>query len=395
MFNTKPRNILILAFSIFLVFGIFNSAIGPVLAELADQTNSTLAAVGSVLTFLFLGSLVTQLAAGPLIDRFGQKPLLLISLLLVAICLPIAINARSLPLMLAMVFFAGTGQGGLDLGANLMVSSAYPKNNTPVLNLLHFFFGVGAVIGPAVVSLTLSVFGTGRFIHWIAAGVFLIIAIVVAKLRENKHVDEQETDREPARNGIKKSVYLSPILWLLCFMVLVFVGVEYGSGSWATHFMANTTGMLKETGALITSAYWAAMTIGRLGGAALGSRISRIRLLFLAMIGSLVGAVVLTIGIGVTSTSIIAFILLGLSFGTIYPTSIGVMVSVFPKDQGKAVGLMTAMGSIGGLSLPWVAGILLEKVSPLAYALYMVAGGGLMLILLISLSKLMKKDSTE
>ncbi len=393
MFQSKPRNILILACSIFLVFGMFNAAIGPVLGTLAEQTGSTLAAVGTVITFLFLGSLITQLVAGPLTDRYGQKPLLLTSLLLVAVCLPAFTNARSLPLMLTLVFLTGMGQGGLDLSANLIVSSAYPKNNTPVLNLLHFFFGVGAIIGPALVSLTLVTLGSGLIVHWFAAGVFLLLAIVVFTTRETKPDRRLEVENQPGRNAGAKKVYLSPVLWLICVIILVYVCVEYGAGSWATNFMAITTGMPQENGALVTSAYWAALTIGRLGGAALGSRINRIRLLMIAVLGSIIGAVLLVFGIGAGSLSTTAFILLGLSFGTMYPTSVGVMVASFPNDQGKAVGLLTAMGSIGGLSLPWVAGVLLEEVSPLAYTFFLVAGGLIMLVLLISLGKRLKKDS--
>lgn len=393
MLHIKPRNVLILACSMYLFFGMFNAAIGPVLGELAYQTGSTLAAVGAVITFLFLGSLVTQLAAGPLTDRYGQKPLLVVSLLLMAVCLPAFINARSLPLMLILVFFTGMGQGGLDLGANLIVSSAYPKNNTSVLNLLHFFFGLGAIVGPAVVSLTLVTLGSGLIVHWVAAAVFFLLGVVVFIIRETRPDRDLETAALNASTKSAKSVYLSPVLWLICIMILVYVGVEYGAGSWATSYMAITTGLPKENGALVTSAYWAALTLGRLGGAALGGRVTRVRLLIAAVLGSLVGAVLLTFGRGVVSLSTIAFILLGFSYGTIYPTSVGVMVAAFQRHQGKAVGLLTAMGSIGGLSLPWVAGVLLEKVSSLVFTLYMVLGGVLMLALLIFLGRLLKKGT--
>ena len=394
MFNTKPRNILILACSLFLFFGMFNAAIGPVLGELAEQTGSTLAAVGSVLTFLFLGSLTTQLVAGPLIDRYGKKPLLLISLLAVAVSLPAFTNAHSLPLMLSKVFFTGMGQGGLDLGANLAVSSAYPRNNTPMLNLLHFFFGLGAILGPAVVSLTLVKFGSGLFVHWVAAAIFLLLAIIVFALKETRL--ERETNRDDFQilKNSAKSVYLSPTLWLICAMILFFVGVEYGSGSWANNYMTLTTGISAENGALVTSAYFAAFTLGRLGGAALGRRFNRVSLLLIAMIGTLVGTTFLVLGRGAIGLSIIGFVLVGLFIGPIYPTSVGVMVTAFPNDQGKAVGLLTAMGSIGGLSMPWVAGVLLENVSPLAYTLFLLSEAALMLILLVTLGKLLRRGAT-
>ena len=85
MTHVKPRIVLFIACATFLAFGMFNAAIGPVLNELAARTGSTLAMVGSVLTFLFLGSLVIQFAAGPLTDRFGQRLLFLVSLAMLAV----------------------------------------------------------------------------------------------------------------------------------------------------------------------------------------------------------------------------------------------------------------------------------------------------------------------
>jgi len=393
MFHTKPRYLMIIACGIFLVFGMFNAAIGPVLGELAEQTSSTLAAVGSIFTFLFLGSLVAQLISGPLTDRFGQRPLLLASLLLVAVSLPGFTTARSLPVMLTLVFFTGMGQGGLDLEANLVVSAAYPKNTTPMLNLLHFFFGLGAFLGPAAVSLAMVATGSGMIIHWIAAGIFLVLAVIVFTLREEKPQRQQVAD--PLADAPKEGerIYLSPLLWLICILILFYVGVEYGTGSWSTRFMAVTTQMAVENGALVTSAYWGALTIGRLGGAALSSRVSRTRLLTMAVLGSLVGSIALTMSRGAVVPSIIAIVLMGLSFGTIYPTSVAVMVTAFPADQGKAVGLLTAMGSIGGLSLPWLGGILLENVSPLAFTLFLNIGIVIMLVLLLTLGQLSKREN--
>ncbi|MEN6530111.1 MAG: MFS transporter [Anaerolineaceae bacterium] len=383
MFETKPRNQMILACSLFLAFGMFNAAIGPVLGELAARTGSTLAAVGAVLTFLFLGSLVTQLIAGPLTDRYGLRPLLLVSLLLVVICLPGVTLSRSLPLMLALVFFTGMGQGGLDLGANLVVSSAYPRNSTSMLNLLHFFFGLGAILGPAAVGLALATLGSGLIVHWFAAAVFLVLAVIIFKLRETPPNQADVTQPASVQEATGKNIYRSPYLWLICFLILVYVGVEYGSGSWITTFMGVTTGMLEKNGALVTSAYWAALTVGRLAGAAAGARLGHTRLLILAIFGSLLGSILFAFGVGNLVFSIGTILILGFSFGTIYPTSVAITVSAFPADQGKAVGLLAAMGSIGGLSLPWVAGVLLENVSPLAYSLFLITGCTLMLTLFL------------
>ncbi len=394
MTHVKPRIVLFIACATFLAFGMFNAAIGPVLNELAARTGSTLAMVGSVLTFLFLGSLVIQFAAGPLTDRFGQRLLFLVSLAMLAVGLAAFTNARSLPLMLALVFLTGMGQGGVDLGANLVVSSAYPKNNTSVLNLLHFFFGLGAFFGPALVGIAIAATGAGLFIHWIAAGVFLVLAVIVFSLPGDKPEEIQPvTDSAPeSRKGAR--VYLSPILWLICFLILVYVGIEYGLGSWTSTYMQASAGLSLQNGALVTSAYWGALTLGRLASAAASRRLNRVQLLGIALTGSLVGTLGLLFSGGALTATILFIILTGFSFGTIYPTTVAVTVAAFPRDQGKAVGLLAAMGSIGGLIFPWGAGILLEQVSPLAYTLFLSVSALILLLIFAAFFRSTKKVPT-
>lgn len=393
MKNTKPLVILIIACSMYLALGMFNAAIGPVLGELAVNTGTTPALVGGVLTFLFLGSLAATLVAGPIIDRFGLRLVLLVSLLLVAVGLPAVVSIRSYPLMLALVLITGVGQGGVDLSANLMVSAAYPKNTTPMLNLLHFFFGLGAFFGPALVGLAIAVTGSGMVIHWIAAGVFLAVGILVFTLRADKHPALPRTNQpsEEVNNG--RSIYLSPFLWGIGLLILIYVGVEFGLGSWATRYMALTAQMPDQNGALVTSAYWGALTLGRLAGVASSRRFSRANLLAISLSGSLIGTLGLILSRGSVTPTIIFFVLTGFSFGTVYPTAVAVTAAEFPRQQGKAVGLLSAMGSIGGLILPWLAGILLETVSPLVYTLFICVSVAMLLLILVMLKNLKKKES--
>jgi fucose permease len=393
MTNTKPRIILALACSIYVIFGLFNAGIGPVLEELALRTGSTLTAAGSVLTFLFLGALTAQIVAGPLTDRFGQKVILVISLVLMAGGLVGFTTSRALPLTLAMVFITGLGQGGVDLGANLIVSDAYPRNNTPMLNLLHFFFGAGAFIGPVMVSLALRQAGSGLIVHWIAAGLFLVLAAAILRLVPRRSAAaENEIPQASAKS--RRSVYLSPTLWVSGVFLLVYVGMEYAAGSWITTFMQKSVSMLIENGALVTSVFWGSLTLGRLAGAGASRKLTKYQLLGVALAITAAGVTGLLLshafrqeGSGVILPTILFIAIIGFSLGTVYPTTVALLIEIFPKDQGKAVALLTAMGSIGGLAIPWLAGLALEKVSTLAYISLLAACVLLMLGLLFAFWK--------
>ncbi len=367
----SPKLFVALSCLVFLVFGLFNGAIGPVLEELSLQTNSSLAAIGGVLTFLFLGSLIAQIVAGPLTDKVGQKTVLVISLFILGIGIAAFTNTSSLTWMFVLFLFTGLGQGGVDLGANLVVTNAYPRNNTGLLNLLHFFFGLGAFSGPALVSLVLALNAPGRLVHWIAAGLFGLLAVVFLLFYQNtKSVGQAESTEE---QSLGRRLYRSPLLWSIGGLLLVYVGVEYGLGSWVTAFMGRSVGMPVQQGALITSAYWGFLTLGRLAGAAVSRKLTILQLLGVSIFGGLIGGVAFALLSGTTTPAVLTVVFLGFCFGTIYPTTIAITAANFPHDQGKAVSLVAAMGSVGGLALPWVAGVLLEKGSAAAYGVFVLA----------------------
>jgi fucose permease len=368
MKKASPKLIVALVCLIFLLFGLFNSGIGPILGELAALTNSSLAAVGGVLTFLFLGALVSMLVSGPMIDRFGQKIIMAVSLVLLIVGILGFSTAHSLPWMFFCFLLTGFGQGGMEVSGNLVVSDEFPTNSTGILNLLHFFFGVGACTGPALVSLAISSGLSGRIVQWVVVGAYVIVSIIFLSLYKNKR--HEHAVAAEASTDTKAILFRSPLLWTIGVMLLFYVGVEYGLGSWSTTFMGASVNMAVQQGALVTSAYWGFLTLGRLLGVVLSKKITTLQLLGYAIFGALIGGIAFVTFHGRTSPMIFAIMAIGFCFGAIYPTTISLTTQAFSQNQGKAVGLVSAFGSIGGTTLPWVAGVFLEKISPLAFSFF-------------------------
>ena len=388
---TSPRVILALSYLTFLFFGMFTAGIGPVLGELSQQTAASLSAIGGVLTCLFLGSVVTQIASGPLTDRLGDKPLLVASLFILSLGILAFTNARTLPWMFLLALLTGMGQGGVDMAANLVVTDAAPKNTTSALNLLHFFFGLGAFIGPALVGVAIASSGSGLIIHWGIAALFFLLALAIVALLPGRPDRAADTDpaAEPASGGW--GVYLSPLLWLMGVLMLIYVGVEIGLGSWITTYMGVTTGMLPQFGAWVTSAYWGTLAVGRLAGAAASSRLTRMQLLTAALGGSLIGGLALFPSRGLVVPTILCMAWIGFAFGTIYPTTVALASAVFARNQGKAVGLLVAMGSIGAAALPLLAGRILEQDPDPGFAWFVSLGLALMVLVLFTMQRLMDR----
>lgn len=369
---------------IFLLLGLVTAAIGPILPELAQNAGVSLSSIGLVFTAIFLGALVAQLVAGPLGDKIGQRMVILGGLLLLATGLLGIIFSRSLPVMLAFAFISGVGHGGVDLGENVFIALVFNGKSVSALNILNLFFGLGAFAGPALVSFSLQEWNNGLMVLWLSlALIVLSVGLVLAMKVKDGQGRPAPAPAGKSAAASRRSVYRSPILWALGLLILVYVGTENGMGGWTTTYMQRTAGMNIEAAALVAAWFWLAITAGRMVSAGLGLRLSSINILFISLAGAVAGSALMAASTGVESLSIAGVLLIGFSFGAIYPTVMATVTNQFQEEPGKAVSVVAAMGSIGGSLLPWAQGVALENLSVTATAWFAVGGSVVMLALIL------------
>jgi MFS transporter, FHS family, glucose/mannose:H+ symporter len=377
--SDSNRFILIFSSILFFLLGLATAAIGPLLPQLAENARASLEAIGAVFLGIYLGGLAAQLITGPVGDRLGHHRVIFAALLLMAAGLVGISASRSLPLTIMFAALAGLGHGGVTLSGNVFVAVSAGRKSVSALNLVNLFFGLGAFFGPTFVSFSYVRWQNGLPVLWAAAALSVPLAVV---LLQKNFASRQEPTQEAGGGG---QVYRSPLLWGLGLLVLVYVGTEIGMGGWTTTYMERTTGMSLERAALVTAGFWLALTAGRLVSAGLGMRISSWNLLLLTLCGALLGGSLLVLSTGMMALTIAAVMLLGFSFGAVYPTVMAIITTHFSQQPGKAAGAAAAMGSIGGALMPWLQGITLERISDQGGAWFTFSGTLIMLTLLFVL----------
>jgi fucose permease len=386
---SKKQWILTITCVNFLAFGMLLAALGPLLSTIAGQNQSTLTAIGGIYTSIFIGALLVQVFGGELSDRWGQQWFMIGSTLIFALGMAGISLSHWLPLTLFLGLLAGLGHGGVDLGGNILIARLFSERSVSALNLLNVFFGVGAFIGPALVSVSLILFKDGLPALRLEVGLLALTALALWVLF--RRIDVAPSARHAGRET-NHNLFHSTLLWVCGAIVLLYVGSETAMGGWTTTYLQQTTRIQLETASLVTGGFWLALTAGRIAGAAIGSRLKAAQVLALGLATALFGVILFLLGYGNETLSIAAVLLIGLGFGPVYPTTVAIVTAEFPHTPGQAGAIVMAAGSIGGMLIPWLQGVVLERLGTHSAAWAMVFWVGLLLAVFAA-SRMRKTNS--
>lgn len=386
----RKRWVLALCSYIGFLLGLFTAALGPSLGELASRNGAELGAMGSVFTALFVGALLAQLASGPLSDTRGRRAVLVGGLALLAAGASALCLSTALPLALAAVVVAGLGHGSSDLMILVLAAKTYPEKSVSALNILGLLFGAGAFVGPALVGLSQRLSGSALPVLWFAAAAHaLAIPLVLAVLEPESAKPGPAAGAAGgtagtaagARPEAGRGALSSPYVWILGLLLLVYVGAENAMGGWMAEYYKLTTGASAPEAAVVVSFFWLALSAGRLAAAAAGTKLSPRAVLGLGIGVALAGAILLALSPGVRAATLVAIVVTGFGYSSIYPTGFAMAAAAFPDSPGKATSLVTVLGSAGGMLLPLLEGFVLAGAGPRAAGPFMLALGLLMLLL--------------
>jgi MFS transporter, FHS family, L-fucose permease len=352
----SARASFILVCGTFLGAGMILSGMGPSLPYLAERISRDVAALGGLFSALSLGVILVQAVIGRLSTRFGLRPMLTWGMIILAGgALALSIGP-TLTALLAGAFVAGIGFGVVLAAGNTLVAQLFVERSASALNGVNVFFGVGSLLGPAIAGIGIQMMGTPQTTLWFGAALLMILSGGVLAFAAAPPPLPATATAEPS--GVRDLQ-----LWLLGLLLLLYAGTEIGLGGWIAVFMTASTGLEPTTAALATSGFWLALTLGRTFGALLGIRLKPLTLLISSLGGVLLGAGLLTLGVGNLPLTLSAILILGLACGPVFPTILALATA-----GRTGTGIVLGVGNGGGLILPAFLGIMLTSYGPTAMA---------------------------
>ncbi len=334
-----------------LSFGIVLTVLGAVLPSIMTRFGIGKAEAGSLFLLMSLGILASSLVFGPLVDRYGYKGILLVSTLLIAAGLEWIAFASSMTSLRFAVLVIGFGGGVINGGTNALVADISSDGRAANLTLLGVFFGVGAMGVPFALG-TL----TGRFTETaLVAGVGALVVIVLAFLAVAVFPAPKQPQGFPIADAGK--LVRDPLLLLMGLMLFLESGMEISVGGWTSTFVSEVLAVPARKALMILSLYWAGMMLARLALGYILRKTSAFIVLYACLAIALVGAALLLTTTSVSMAAIGVFTL-GVGFAAMFPTVLGFIGDRYAALSGTAFSVAIAMALIGGMLLPYTAGVL-------------------------------------
>ena len=201
--------------------------IGPALSQLRRQAGVSVGSISVLFAVQSLGYLLGSIVGGRLYDRGLGHRVMAGALVICGISVAF-VPALDTVIGLACVFWlVGVGAAAIDVGGNTLLVWSRGDTVGPMMNALHFSFGVGALLSPVLVDRSIAWGGDLRIACWTAAAVSVVIAVLLLARTAPSRLPVVA----PRQPGARRP---RPPALLVAFAVffLLYVGVELGFAGW-------------------------------------------------------------------------------------------------------------------------------------------------------------------
>lgn len=357
----KTRRLMLLLHVGFVLTGVVNTMLGPLLPALSARWGLTDERAGYLFTAQFSGSMVGVLGSSFLMSRGRHRSALMLGLGFMAMGSATLMAATwSIGLLAALCL--GTGLGLAIPPTNLIVSELNPQKRASALSVLNFYWGAGAAASPFVVA---SVLRLHRIPHLLISLPILLVLFLVALVTGSFPLIQS------TRNNFSEAdhrLWLNRWVPILGAIFFLYVGCEAGVGGWTATYARRMTQVKGTEWVLMPSFFWAALLLGRATTPILLHRFRESRLAQYGLGISLAGLILLVAAKTLFSIAI-GVALAGLGLSPVFPIAIAALSSKFGSNSSRIAGPMFALAGAGGATLPWLIGYISTLSGNLSYGL--------------------------
>ena len=361
----------------------YSVALPPILPLLVNDFAISYAEAGALLTVFYVTYSVFQLPAGALADRIGQRWILAVGMVVLAVGILVAASAQTYETLVFAEALAGLGGSTYHPAGMSLISDLEGSTTEGKAMGIHGLGGVvGTALAPALVGGLAALFDW-RLALTVSAGVGLLYgAVFLAMFRDVPRSSEPtvepdggsdpEAGADAACEGSSGGRFAPRALvsvplerWVVVlFLANLAISTELGAvRTYVTSYLVEHAGTATGLANGVFFAMLVGAGIASLGAGTLADSMDRRTLGIAAMVGSALAlagtAVVPPVGVAL----VVWFFLAGVVLWAALP-ALNAITSAYSEREfsGSLFGVMLTAGSLGGAAGPLLFGAVAERV---------------------------------
>ncbi len=350
---------------LFISLGLPDSLLGSAWPSIYIEFDVPVSYAGIISVIICLGTVVSSLNSDRLTKKLGPGLVSAVSVALTAVCMFGFSISHSMVALCLWAFPYGLGGGSIDAALNNYIALHYGSKH---MSWLHCMWGLGASIGPYILSYAISQqqgWNMGyRYISYVQLGITFIAFLSIPLWKKKASLSFSEDmdavlDAEPLP---LKQVLRIPNAKNILFCFFCYCGIESIMFVYASTFMKLQFHATAEQAASYGAVFYLGMTIGRAINGFATMKFTDKQLIRFGQCLVLVGLLAMLLAFGNTYVALAGILLAGLGCAPIYPCIINSTPVAFGADKSQAmIGVQMACAYTGSLIMPPLFGFVANR----------------------------------
>lgn len=362
--------------------------------QIASEFHLKPSDLGILLSSFFLGYSLLQLPGGWLADRYGSRPVIVISILLWSLFTGVTGMAWSVTSLVMIRFIFGVGEGAFPAASVKGVAENFSRDERPKMSsLLMSSNYIGSMLAPLLIAPLILHYGWRAVFHYIGiAGVVfaLVYWFCVRPVRPGVG----------GAGAINKQAFMAlmkmPLMWQIVAVWFGLSIINKGLDTWMPTYLMTVRGLnLKAVGLLLPLPYIMAGLSTAIGGWVMVRFFDGREKLLLIGSSLLTAVFVYCMYSAASVEGVIAWQCLAYFFKSfVLATCIALPTKMLQAQLvGSGVGMVNLGGQLAGFISPLVIGFLVSAFANYDYAFSFLIGAAFFSVLVSLFIRTHKSDS--
>ncbi|MBD7910633.1 MFS transporter [Clostridium cibarium] len=364
MIKNKKNILIIIIYLAFISLGIPDGVLGVAWPSIRIDMNLPLESIGILTTLLLCNSFISSIMNGRLLKIFGTGGIVFFSCLLTGLSLLGYSFSSNFVWLIICTIPLGLGQGAVDSTLNYYVARNYTSRH---MNWLHCFWGIGATLGPFIMTYSITNINTWQIGYIIISGIQLSISILLLisdllglwKIEPRTLNQEKEQEEKLKVKGL----FSKDVQFLAVILFFLYTGMELSMGTWLNSVLIESRYISIELAGISVTIYYSSIMVGRLISGTIVNKVGNGKMITIGLVMAILGLLFIIFTYSYTC-NVIGVIMFGMGLSPVYPCLMHETPIRFSKDVAeKLIGYQVGAACLGGSIISSGIGLLLSKYS--------------------------------